>query len=1093
MKAPALSPHEQELQDMLLAQAHLSPQELREILEQRQLAWEMALAPLSGHLVEISRISHSLCLRSFPQETLRSSLPLEREGQGIAKPGHWGRDVVCLNPEDGRLLHWYRLPETWQPTLLLPSQGSPILGSPPPKQPWLAACNQSLDTRLSTTPDFHPCDLTLSPETQQLLVSQRKAGTVQIVSLLTGKSIATVPIRPPGSAKALNLTLDSQAQKVYLCDQSSAQLHMLDLGSLQVRSLQTGLGVLGNLVLAPNPRYLYLLVLKPSLRLVYFDLEDFEVVQELSLKGQAFSLISDAPTDLMHLSPDQAHLAVLTSLDEPTPLTPMVNIIRTASVKTIRRFALKDGCRPAALATGLPNPLQTVAARSLSDWLGSKVPAALIREASSPKPSAAQAALTQPTPTHSPSFAPPAEIGRQECLNQPAPHISLPLEAEQVLVEMLVQAFYQKYLKQLRMHPAEIRRLRQTAHELRLELENQAAVMAEIKDILGHYPLKTLITREALLQATTSPPQNAAPPVRKSHAPAPMAPPPPEPSPRVELLRLVPFLAKVPSELLQILAEKLHPVHLPAGEWILHAGEMGSALYFVAQGEVEVLNEETNQPLATLGAGDLFGEMALILSQPRSASVRTRSACELLQLERSDFKQVMLKFPALARELRSLAHQRKLLSYQAKRSRNQDILNRLKARMAVAKLRELSFLSGAENAFYDTLASILRPVAFLPDQVVFHQGEAGYSLYFISRGAVGVFLTDNPLPDYELSVGEVFGEMALLCNQPRNATVRTLSYCQFYELKQEAFAHVCQQFPAFSARIQQLVQERERVNQKHIRPRQKVPPEMSPTTSTGLPPAVALFYTSPLQEHILSLNQKLELEQSWGQELHLFQPFRLSWNQDTLLITDTGNDRILEINRQDHQLLREWGDHRLPLQQPRSAQKTEEGFYLIADEGNQRLIALTAAGELVWEYTTPHEILSPSYAEFTSSETILFADAALHRVQEIDRTGKLLWSYGSLLIAGSAAGELCEPMCARRLPDGNTLIADSGNDRLLWVSPTGDLLRVWQAPATGHFHQPVHCELLPTGQIWVCSGQSETGILLSAEGELLLQKSFTSF
>ncbi len=68
---------------------------------------------------------------------------------------------------------------------------------------------------------------------------------------------------------------------------------------------------------------------------------------------------------------------------------------------------------------------------------------------------------------------------------------------------------------------------------------------------------------------------------------------------------------------------------------IFQEGELGDSLFVVAQGEVEVLRRDPAgalQPIASLGAGQCFGEMSLIDKEYRSATVRAKSECELLHL-----------------------------------------------------------------------------------------------------------------------------------------------------------------------------------------------------------------------------------------------------------------------------------------------------------------------------------------------------------------------------------------------------------------------------------------------------------------------------
>lgn len=79
-----------------------------------------------------------------------------------------------------------------------------------------------------------------------------------------------------------------------------------------------------------------------------------------------------------------------------------------------------------------------------------------------------------------------------------------------------------------------------------------------------------------------------------------------------------------------------------AGVFVVRQGERGDRLYFICSGSVEVVEEVPGpagpeaRVLAVLGAGESFGEMALIDIQPRSASVRAREAVQLLSLSNLD-------------------------------------------------------------------------------------------------------------------------------------------------------------------------------------------------------------------------------------------------------------------------------------------------------------------------------------------------------------------------------------------------------------------------------------------------------------------------
>ena len=103
----------------------------------------------------------------------------------------------------------------------------------------------------------------------------------------------------------------------------------------------------------------------------------------------------------------------------------------------------------------------------------------------------------------------------------------------------------------------------------------------------------------------------------------------------VELLRPVPFFAPLPEPTLEQLAAALVPVGIPAGGTIFTRGDAGDRFYVIADGTVDV--EVEAGEVRVLGAGDYFGEIALLRDVPRTATVTARTDVELYALEGDDF------------------------------------------------------------------------------------------------------------------------------------------------------------------------------------------------------------------------------------------------------------------------------------------------------------------------------------------------------------------------------------------------------------------------------------------------------------------------
>src|SRR3954454_3318229 len=103
----------------------------------------------------------------------------------------------------------------------------------------------------------------------------------------------------------------------------------------------------------------------------------------------------------------------------------------------------------------------------------------------------------------------------------------------------------------------------------------------------------------------------------------------------VALLRSVPMLSLLPPPTLESLARALIPEDEPAGVEVVTQGDEGDRVYVIADGEADVIADETI--VATLHRGDGFGEIALMYDVPRTATVRTRTHVQLYALERDNF------------------------------------------------------------------------------------------------------------------------------------------------------------------------------------------------------------------------------------------------------------------------------------------------------------------------------------------------------------------------------------------------------------------------------------------------------------------------
>ena len=102
-----------------------------------------------------------------------------------------------------------------------------------------------------------------------------------------------------------------------------------------------------------------------------------------------------------------------------------------------------------------------------------------------------------------------------------------------------------------------------------------------------------------------------------------------------------------PDEFKQVVA-KLNLRHYEKGSVIVKEGDPGSSLFIVVRGEVRVLTQTPMKKevfLANLGEGEFFGEIALLTGKPRTATIITNTASELLELTKDDYEKIIARYP----------------------------------------------------------------------------------------------------------------------------------------------------------------------------------------------------------------------------------------------------------------------------------------------------------------------------------------------------------------------------------------------------------------------------------------------------------------
>ncbi len=118
----------------------------------------------------------------------------------------------------------------------------------------------------------------------------------------------------------------------------------------------------------------------------------------------------------------------------------------------------------------------------------------------------------------------------------------------------------------------------------------------------------------------------------------------------ISILRGIPLFSKLDPKKLKLLAFSSQYQTFEAGEELFHEGDAADGAYIIEEGEVDVLTGHDDRliKVGTLGKSDLFGEMALILNQSRSATIRATRPLKVLKIDADVFLRLVTENPEAA-------------------------------------------------------------------------------------------------------------------------------------------------------------------------------------------------------------------------------------------------------------------------------------------------------------------------------------------------------------------------------------------------------------------------------------------------------------
>jgi cAMP-dependent protein kinase regulator len=207
----------------------------------------------------------------------------------------------------------------------------------------------------------------------------------------------------------------------------------------------------------------------------------------------------------------------------------------------------------------------------------------------------------------------------------------------------------------------------------------------------------------------------------------------------------------------------MEEVHAEPGQAVITEGEKGDTLYIIDEGEFDCFKVIAGKQtyLKTYHAGDFFGELALMYNAPRAASIKCKTAGKLFGLDRATFNHIVQEAATKKRKYYS------------------EILS---------KVEILAEIDPYEK---EQLCDSLKEEEFAAGSYIVKQGDQGDRFYIISEGRLIAEKKESATAPvkkvFEYKEGDYFGEIALVKNTVRQASVKAETDCRVVSIERDAF------------------------------------------------------------------------------------------------------------------------------------------------------------------------------------------------------------------------------------------------------------------------------------------------------------------
>ncbi|KAJ3070696.1 hypothetical protein HDU98_006297 [Podochytrium sp. JEL0797] len=259
---------------------------------------------------------------------------------------------------------------------------------------------------------------------------------------------------------------------------------------------------------------------------------------------------------------------------------------------------------------------------------------------------------------------------------------------------------------------------------------------------------------------------------------------------------------------------KCHVVH--PGDNIINFGDESQAMYFLLAGTVQVVGE-TGVVHAEIQQGSFFGEVGVLLNMKRTASIRAKDESYVFEITKENLDSVALSYPLMKEKLQEEAAERFALVQARAKVKGGSIASlpdQFDMEVGESALGKLSLFRGVDQSVIQELAMSMIRKTWEANEIIIQCGDPGDSMFFLAAGTANVITEFDEVIDDVSGPSAYFGEVAIIEQVPRTATIKCTSTCSTYELKKDDVKAVMNKHPDIAHQIKETADAR---MQKFIR------------------------------------------------------------------------------------------------------------------------------------------------------------------------------------------------------------------------------------------------------------------------------------